>query len=279
MSENDKHTETVPVEIHDPELSERANEIMTAEARAALGTDQVELPPERAHQAGRRHPKDDRLLAGLWERRVLLGMAAGAAVVVAAIIVLSTGEWGFIAIPLVLLVGMLAYVLRSVFETTTLIETPAPDVVADLEAEGVRDPERQFNEQIESFTAEDGGGPAGAGANQRTARPHEDAGRSTAEQQHAMTPSSVATSSAPAEPGQGGAPDVPDAAVLWPAFGAAALMLITLVVAAIEGGAMWIVPAVCWPLAIALIVYQVVSYRRTKASHGAEPGASADFRG
>src|SRR3954452_16302566 len=181
MAEQQEHTETVPVRVRDPELSERANEILTEEARRALGTDEVELPADRAGQAGHRHPGDQRLFAALWERRVILGLAAGAAVVVAAILVLSTGAWGAIAIPVVLLGGMLAYVVKAVMQTTTLAESPAPEAVAALDEEGVKDPERLFNEHVESFTANGGhsgqGPTVAAGGNQRTTRPGEDAGQ------------------------------------------------------------------------------------------------------
>lgn len=259
MTENSEHTETVPVEVRDPALTERANEIMTDEARAALGTDHVELPADRAGQAGRRHPSDRRMFAALWERRVLIGLALATAVVVAGILVLTTGAWGFIAVPLVLLAVTVPYAVRSVFETTTLAESPAPEAVAALDREGVRDPERLFNEHVESFTAE---GPRGA---QGPMLAEEDPGGSMAAQQGRMTPSSEPTTAAPAEPGEGGA-DMPAYPVLWPAAVAVVLMIITLVVGIVEGGLMWLVPAVCWPCGLGLVAYEVVAFRRSEAA-------------
>lgn len=288
MAENEHRTETVSVEVHDPQISEHANEVMTREVRDALGTDQVELPSEQARRAGRTHPGEKRLFAALWERRIIFGVSLGGAVVVAAILVLTTGSWWWIALPLGLHVAATLYVTYAIIDTTTLAETPSADSLAALEAEGVRDPERAFSEHLESFVpAEQAGGRKGGegvfeyGANVRTTRPYEDPGGSAVEQETAMTPSSVATSAAPAEPGQGGA-DVPDWPVLLPAFGAGLLMLAAIIIPLVAGGGLlWIMVAAVWPPCLALVAYEAHAYRRAKASRsrGEGPESSPDTRG
>jgi membrane protein implicated in regulation of membrane protease activity len=273
---DEARTKTVPVEVRDPELSERANEIMTQEARAALGTDHVELPEDRARDAGRAQHDDHGALAILWERRILLGVLLGAAVVVAGILVLATGTWWLLFVPLALHVATTAVVVIAAIATTTDVESPSPTAAAALEEEGVRDPERVFAEEVQSFTPPPGGARSG---NTRDVEADEDPAQAHAEQQSAMTPSSRTTNAAPAEPGPGGA-EVPDAVILWPAYAAAALMVGAVIIALVGGNALlWILVPVVWPLGIALIVYQLRGYRQAReAQHedisGREEGAA-----
>jgi hypothetical protein len=201
-SDNDQDTTRVAVEVHDPELSDRANEVLSEEVRQALGTDEVELPAEQARHAGREHPEEHGLFEAIWERRVLVGMALASAIVIAALLVLTTGSWWWL--PAVLVVHAVATVIvtSAIIRTTTLVESPSPGAEAVLQEEGVRDPERALNDQVRSFTGAPGPSAESVvtpGENERQTRPEDAPGESAAEQETAITPSSEG--SEPAGPG------------------------------------------------------------------------------
>ncbi len=197
-------TERVPVEVHDPALTERANEVLSDEVRQALGRDEVELPAEQARSAGREHPEEHGLLDALWERRIVVGISLGVAIVVAAILALTTGSWWLL--PAVFIVFLLAtfVVTSAIIRMTTLVESPSSEAAAALQEEGVRDPERELNDQVRSFTGAPGPDAEAVvepGENERQTQPERAPGESAAEQETAITPSSGA--SKPAGPGAG----------------------------------------------------------------------------
>jgi MMPL family len=190
------------VDVEDPELSERANRALTDDVREALGTDRVELSDAEAREAGSGTAKDGTLGAALWNARLAVGVTFAMAVVLGVIVALATGSWlVLVGAVLVHLAVSLGITLLSL-NTATQVEKPSPGTTSVLEEEGVRDPERMFNDRVEEFA---GAGEEGArtgrvvtpGDNERTARPSDDAARSSSEQQTAMTPSSTPTDAAP----------------------------------------------------------------------------------
>jgi hypothetical protein len=205
MSDADDRSETrrVPVEVHDPKLSHRANELLTQETREALGRDEGELPVDRADSAGRTHPRSEGVMGAIWERRMLVGVTLAVAVVVAAVLALTTGSWWWL--PLAVIVHAVATFLVTavVIRSTTAVEAPDPSVAVALEREGVRDPEVELTEQVRSFASDEDGAPGSdvltPGDNRRRTQPEESPGGSTAEQQTAVTPDSQG--SAPAGAG------------------------------------------------------------------------------
>lgn len=205
QQDDTQRTERVSVEVRDPALSDRANEELTREVREALGRDEVELPPEQAARAGREHPEEHGLLDHLWERRIVVGVTLGVAVVVAGVLVLTTGSWWWL--PAILLVHVVATVVitGAIIKTTTIVESPSSGATAVLQEEGVRDPERELNDQVRSFTGTPG--PSAEtlvepGDNERRSRPEDAPGQADVEQERAITPSSGG--SQPAGPGSEG---------------------------------------------------------------------------
>jgi hypothetical protein len=194
----------VRVDVRDPRLSERANAELTEEVRAILGRDEVELPASAAAGAGRARPREG-VLPWVWERRMAVGMGLAVALVFAVLLVLTTGSWWWLPAAVLVHAAATAVVSATILRTTTLVEAPAPAVAATLQEEGVRDPERELNAQVRSFTA--AAEPSGRtlvtpGDNHRRARPEESPAASHAEQETAVTPASE-----PSTPDGPGRPD------------------------------------------------------------------------
>ncbi len=202
--DSDQDTDRVAVEVHDPALSERANQVLSEEVREALGTDEVELPAEQARHAGRDHPEEHGLFEALWERRVVIGMTLASAIVIAALLVLTTGSWWWLPAVVTVHAAATVIVTGAIIRTTTLVESPSPGAEAVLREEGVRDPERELNDQVRSFTGAPGPSAESVvepGENQRETRPEEAPGDSASEQETAITPASEG--SEPAGPRHG----------------------------------------------------------------------------
>lgn len=197
-------TQRVPVEVRDPALSERANEIMTDEVQDAVGACEADVPADVATAAGRRHPREHGILAALFERRILLGVTAAVLVVIAAILVVTTGSWWWLGVAVGVHLVATVFIAAGVTQTTTSVEAPSPTGLAALEEEGVRDAERVFNDHVRSFSGADVvprcEAVVRAGSNHRDAVGEDDPSRTAAEHQTAMTPTSERTRPVPAEP-------------------------------------------------------------------------------
>lgn len=179
----------VPVEVHDPQLSDDANRALTEEVREAVEADEVELPVDRPREVGHDHPAGATFFSTLWSLRIVVGLTAALFVVFGAIIGITEAEWWVLPVSLV-------------------VEKPANSTLAMLEEEGVQDAERLFNDHVQEFA---GGGRGSrtkkvlsAGDNERTVRPWQNERQAALEQQTAMTPSSEASGLAPARRARGG---------------------------------------------------------------------------
>ncbi len=168
----------------DPSLSPEANRILTEELRQVVGSDAVEVPAGRPHVERELHGGHSGFVVGLASNRVALGIAFLAAVVVGAVISLTTGSWWFLLLALgVHAIGTLVVALGAL-QLTTETEHLPPSAAARLEEEGVADPDAVFSALVEAFA------PRSRGARgERSTPAHEDPAQAAAEQRSATTPS------------------------------------------------------------------------------------------
>ncbi|MFL5818148.1 MAG: hypothetical protein ACJ76L_11185 [Conexibacter sp.] len=224
----------------DPSLSDEANRLLTEEVRKVLGRDVVEVPAETPERHDEVHGRRSTVLGMIAANRLLFAISLAALIVVGAIVSLATGSWW--ALVAACAVHATGTVLIAAFAIgmTTRVEHVDPTTAARLEAEGVSDPDRVLSELTDEFA----GGRQAAGAaevvstghNDNLADPDAEPARSALEQRTVMTPSAEASSPA----GSGSVIGAMPLAVV------AGLVVISLMVAILEGGWTWPVPVVAW---------------------------------
>jgi hypothetical protein len=171
------------VRAHDPSLSPEANRLLTEELRAAIGRDEVEVPPTRPHAERERHGGRSGVAVGLVQNRLAFAMVLLAALVVGAVISLATGSWWFLLLALGLDVLGVLGVVAITLQMTAQTEHVSPELAARLQDEGVEDPDRLFSDLVEEFA------PAGRRGDERTTSPDEQPAQAAAEQRSSVTPS------------------------------------------------------------------------------------------
>jgi hypothetical protein len=179
------------IHVDDPALSPRANEILTAELREAARAERApaaavaaaggDLGAARSAARGRLAPT--RYLAAI----VLGAGAVGAVVILIAVTGTDEGLWALV--PLALMAGGLAALLAWAVRSTTDVESPSPSHRAQLEEEGVADPDRELTERLHRLA---GGRPGdrSIGDHPREVTPDADPATAALEQQRAWTPGS-----------------------------------------------------------------------------------------
>jgi len=230
------------VRSDDPTLTPEANRLLTGELRAAVGSDEVELPAGRADHREAERGGRSRLLGTLVANRVLVALSLAIAAVLGVILSLATGSWWlFFAACAAHAVGTLTVAAFSI-GLTTQVEHVDPAVAARLEAEGVPDPDRVLTELASEFAGADEPARGAAaevvttGDNDNRADPETEPARRTHEQRTVMTPSARRSS-----PAGHGSP-----IGLMPVAVVAGVLLIALIAAIAEGSWMWLGAAVVW---------------------------------
>ncbi|HST42801.1 MAG TPA: hypothetical protein VLK58_24980 [Conexibacter sp.] len=139
----------------DPSLSPEANRILTDELREVIGSDTAEVPVGRARVAGASHGGRSRLFIGVSDNRVLFGSLFFVALVIGAVLAITTGSWWLL--PLAVGLDLLGTVVVAtlVLGLTTEVEHVDPSSAVRLQEEGVEDPDRLFSELVEEFAPED----------------------------------------------------------------------------------------------------------------------------
>lgn len=248
--ETAQQTERRLVRSEDPSLSDRANELLTHELREAIGADEVVVPeetPDRNHEA---HATHSPFVATLIANRPMLIVTFLVALVLGGVVALATDQyWAVVVAAALHAVGTLA-VAAGAIGLTTNIEHVDPTIAAQLEEEGVADPDRVLSALVEDFAgARDARGVPEvitSGHNERTTTPEQDQARASIEQRTAMTPTSGGSSAA-------GSNSAIEALEWWIIGG---LSVLSIAIAAIVGGEMWALPAILLPLAVGWIAIQ-----------------------
>jgi hypothetical protein len=152
----DPRTQHRSVRSSDPSLSPEANRLLTAELRAIVGRDEVDVPIGRADAAHDAHAVHSPWVANVIDARVGPVFTALAAVCVAGVVALTWGGWLILVAALLVLATATLLATRSLFRLTDEVEHPSPDTAARLEAEGVGDPDRVLQELVDEFRPADG---------------------------------------------------------------------------------------------------------------------------
>jgi membrane protein implicated in regulation of membrane protease activity len=191
------------VRSEDPSLSPHANDLLTGALRDAVGSDRAEVPVGNVDHRRDSHGGHSPFLGPFVAMGLpLIMLLFVAAITLGVLGVAAGGAWVVVGVFVALLLA-LAAVLGAIGRLTAEQEHLDPTTVAELEDEGVVNPDRAFNELVVEFTddAEDRDAHeiATPGDNERDHRAEDDPAQATAEQRTAMTPSSEATT--PVGPG------------------------------------------------------------------------------
>jgi hypothetical protein len=143
------------VRSDDPSLSDEANRMLTDEARAIVGRDEVDVPASRADPAHARHGRHSGFVADLIAERIGYVITALAAIVVLAVVALVTGSTIVLIAAIVVLVGATLAVVIEIMRLAGETEHLSPEASEELEAEGVGDPDRVLTDLVKEFTEED----------------------------------------------------------------------------------------------------------------------------
>ena len=117
--------------------------------RAARDEDDAYTTDQSASVAGTRRAGDQTWAASLGAAGYLIGVTGGALVITLLVVALGAGGWIVTALAVVVLLGALAALAAFLIRRTAEVEKPSAERVADLEAEGVRDPEKAVNERLD----------------------------------------------------------------------------------------------------------------------------------
>lgn len=153
-------TERREVGSHDPSLSDHANALLRDELREVLGSDTVEVDAGAPHHERERHGGHSPMVAALIDARLTLAVTFFTMLVVGAVASIAIGSWwalvGALAVHAIGTLALVGVTLQLTSET----EHVSPETAAELEAEGVADPDRAFNQLLEDYRGRDRGPPA-----------------------------------------------------------------------------------------------------------------------
>ena len=252
-------TERRAVRSEDPSLSPEANRLLTDELRAAVGRDEVEVPPGTPRRTAERHGgRHSAVVATLAAHRQIAVVGLLAALVIGAIVAFATGAWWAVVVALGLHALGTMLTATAAVQLTTEVEHVAPETAARLEDEGVADPDRLLTDLVEDFAGAEraGGAPevVSSGNNERTVHAGDDPARATLEQRTAMTPQS--------EPGPGGGEgSAVEALPWWVVVG----MMVVSVAAAPFAHRGWALPLIVLPIGLGWIGLQWFMARSPRA--------------
>jgi hypothetical protein len=136
----------------DPSLTPRANALLTEQLRDVIGSDEVDVPTGTTHHAAERHATHPWFVGTLIEIQIGVAVMAFSLLVTGAILTLVTGSvWALVGALVLHGIGTFA-VFSATLRTMGENEHLSPELGARLEAEGVADPDRVFEDLLEEFT-------------------------------------------------------------------------------------------------------------------------------
>jgi hypothetical protein len=253
MATDDRQqTERRFVRSDDPNLSPQANAALTEELQQAVGAERVWMPADSPDPATAERAGDSAAKATVVSMRPLFIVTLLAALTVGAVVALATGSWWALVVAAAVHAVGTMVVAAGAIQLTTQIEHASPETTARLEEEGVADPDRVLSDLVEEYTGQAESSPAGG-----VVSAGDSGSQAPAAQRRAMTPGVPAS-------GDGSAV----AALPW--FVVTGLMVVALAAAVVEGGRMWVAPAIMVPLGAAWIVMDrhLASRREERRSPG-----------
>src|SRR3954471_16955823 len=143
------------VRVDDPGLSPEANQVLTRELQEAVGADRVTVPAERADDLGRLGERTrPTFAAALGSNRVLIAITFVVLLIVGVIVALTTGSWWAVVAAAAVHAAGTLIIISMALRLSTEVEHMAPEAAAQLEAEGVADPDRALSDLVEQYSQE-----------------------------------------------------------------------------------------------------------------------------
>jgi hypothetical protein len=130
----------------------RAKEILTEEAREAGGDQAARKASERLESGEAVGQPESPLRAAFASNRLFLVTGLGLALAVGGVAALALGAWWALLVAVLIHGAVSAVVIGMAMQMTTDVEKPAPEAEAELEEEGVADPEAALTELLEDET-------------------------------------------------------------------------------------------------------------------------------
>ena len=147
----DRHTEDRPVRSEDPSLSDTTNARLTEELRQDVGRDHAQVDPQTPHREREPHATSTPASAAARNLGLLIGIVA-IVLGIAVLLAFADDSRGWVVpVALLLDVGGLVLVVRTVLLMAAQKEKPSPTLEARMEEEGVASPERAMTHEAQSF--------------------------------------------------------------------------------------------------------------------------------
>lgn len=143
------------VVVNDPRLSDAANQLLSEEVRAVVGADRVSVPSSRPHPSQGGFPLSAGPILTPTNNRLLIRSLLTAAIVIGAIIALTTRKWWVLPPAVFVLCVATWSIVAMVFGMLKTTEHPSAECTAVLQADGVRDPDQLFSAIVGEFTPGD----------------------------------------------------------------------------------------------------------------------------
>jgi hypothetical protein len=135
----------------DPSLTVHANELLTQELRAVIGSDEVQVPTSAPHHETERHGAHSVLLTMIANVRLGAVIVSCTAVAVGGVVAMVTHSLWALFLALVVHAICTTMVSTTIWRSMSQMEHLAPEVAARLAAEGVADPDRVFAELLQDY--------------------------------------------------------------------------------------------------------------------------------
>jgi hypothetical protein len=249
-----QETEARFVRSDDPQLSAEANAALTEETRRAVGADRVRMAAGSADPASRSRAGGSAAKATAVALRPVFIITLLAGLTTGAIVSLATGSWwALIAAAAVHAIGTIV-VASGAIQLTTETEHASPQTTALLEGEGVADPDRVLSDLVEEYTGTAASSPTGG-----VVSAGETASTAPAAERRALTPGYPASGESSAV-----------AALPW--LVVTGVVLTALIAAIVDGGKMWVAPAIMVPLGAMWIVLDRYLASRNEQERSLGPG-------
>lgn len=143
---------TRTVESKDPSLSAEANQLLTDELRAVIGSDSVQVPQDWPDHRTDRHATHSSFGASAILLRVfisIVGLMLAMTVLIG--LIATTSSWLLVGIATALFLPATYVIASMVLRTFDEFEHVDPEVAAVLSAEGMGDPDRTFTDLVHDF--------------------------------------------------------------------------------------------------------------------------------
>jgi hypothetical protein len=157
MDSENRTTEDRPIRSEDPSLSDQTNARLTRELQEDAGTDRAQVDPDTPHPERERHATGSPASAAARNLGLLIGIVAIVLGIAVLLAFADSGRGWVVAVALLLDVGGLFLVVRTVLHMAAQKEKPSATLEAKMEEEGVGNPEGAMTDEARAFRNTGGG--------------------------------------------------------------------------------------------------------------------------